>query len=314
MPQLYSNEGSALLQSDLNPSDTTTTLAPGEGDRFPLPDASDPDSFAIVTIEDNNGFYEIAKLTERSGDILTLERAQEDTSALGFTALVSRIETRLTSGTLSNFVQQSQKFELRGTDVEVDNIKLWHNTDPSTYQYFRLQYTDVFTAPTMLLTPPAGVNGTSVAIGVINDEGGQDTLRLGPVNDSVLSGKGAVSMPALNLRMIDSILFGETVTAIWASNGADAGKLTWKTSGGKASYSFAVRDQNDAEHFVGINESAHLTWRKTHNVEHPLLEANPDDFDYMQVSYERNPFNPSSGDWYWFRPSDYDLQRETAYV
>ena len=190
MPQLYSNEGSALLQSDLNPSDTTTTLAPGEGDRFPLPDASDPDSFAIVTIEDNNGFYEIAKLTERSGDILTLERAQEDTSALGFTALVSRIETRLTSGTLSNFVQQSQKFELRGTDVEVDNIKLWHNTDPSTYQYFRLQYTDVFTAPTMLLTPPAGVNGTSVAIGVINDEGGQDTLRLGPVNDSVLSGKG----------------------------------------------------------------------------------------------------------------------------
>ena len=104
MSQIYANNASSLLIADLLVADTTITLAPGEGDQFPLPDAGDDLSFTMCTLEDVGGNIEIVKMTERSGDILTIVRAQEDTAPAGF-GIGSRVECRLTAGSLANFKQ-----------------------------------------------------------------------------------------------------------------------------------------------------------------------------------------------------------------
>jgi hypothetical protein len=74
--QLFTNNASSVLVEDLLVAATSVNLGPGEGDQFPLPDSGDPTSYAILTLEDVNGNFEIVKLTERTGDLLTIERAQ----------------------------------------------------------------------------------------------------------------------------------------------------------------------------------------------------------------------------------------------
>src|SRR5210317_1867002 len=111
MSQLFTNNASALLISDLLVADTTITLAPGEGDQFPLPDSGDDESFAMLTLEDVGGNIEIVKMPERSGDILTIIRGQESTIPSGF-ATGSRVEARLTAGSLDNFKQVADQYDL----------------------------------------------------------------------------------------------------------------------------------------------------------------------------------------------------------
>ena len=60
MSQLFTNNGSSLLVEDLLVADTTVNLAPGEGDQFPLPDPGDDDSFAMLTLEDVGGNFEVS--------------------------------------------------------------------------------------------------------------------------------------------------------------------------------------------------------------------------------------------------------------
>jgi len=161
MAQLFANNASALLVEDLLVSDTTVNLAPGDGNRFPLPDAGDPTSFAMLTLEDVNGNIEIVQMTERSGDILTIVRGQETTTPAGF-GIGSRIEARLTAGSLDNFKQVADQYELRGDIIDTDGLRVWHQTDPSTYQFFRVRYyTNFLGVPAFEIEGPPGIDGVS---------------------------------------------------------------------------------------------------------------------------------------------------------
>lgn len=95
MTCLVANNAYGTLVVSLDAADLTITLSEGEGSRFPSP-VTDGEYF-LVTVFDLQGQMEICKCTARDGDVFTVVRAQEGTTALSF-AVGARVEHRFTAG------------------------------------------------------------------------------------------------------------------------------------------------------------------------------------------------------------------------
>lgn len=108
---VFKNGASSTLASSIVAADVTLTVQPGEGALFPTISAGQQ---AIVTLEDVAGNKEIVHATARSGDVLTVIRAQEGTSAADF-ASGSRVELRVTAGLLNSLLQKNGGDVLAGT-------------------------------------------------------------------------------------------------------------------------------------------------------------------------------------------------------
>lgn len=103
--QLFSNNASTTLGSDITISDTYIPLATGAGSKFTSP--STPD-FELITITQGSNI-EVIKVLSKSGDAFnSVVRAQEGTSAYAFTT-GAKIEGRVTKGTFDSFVQKDIK-------------------------------------------------------------------------------------------------------------------------------------------------------------------------------------------------------------
>lgn len=179
MPQLYTNNASAFVANTIAAGDTDTTLNPGDGDRFPAPDGGDANSFSILTIEDITGNFEIVKLTDRIGDILYFERGVEGTTPIAFNP-GDRIELRFTAGSLDNFVQVADKQELRGDFIDTDGVRIWHEQDPSTYQFIAIRYytLDIFGIPVIRIEPAAGITGVRLMAGIVGSDGAERSVQI----------------------------------------------------------------------------------------------------------------------------------------
>jgi len=101
MPVLFTNNASATIASSITPSATSIVVSTGQGVEFPTLTGSD---YFIATLTDSSNNLEIVKVTARSGDTLTVVRAQEGTTARTYTA-GSLIELRITATVLSSFIQ-----------------------------------------------------------------------------------------------------------------------------------------------------------------------------------------------------------------
>lgn len=115
---LFTNNASTLLASGITNASTVLAVTPTTGTSFPLPGAN---QIAVVTVEDVSGNIEIMWCTGRSGDNLTVTRAQEGTAALAFSS-GSRVELRVTAGSngstaggLTNFLQKNGGDTMAGT-------------------------------------------------------------------------------------------------------------------------------------------------------------------------------------------------------
>jgi microcystin-dependent protein len=97
------NNAVSRLSGNITNSETTISLVPGEGARFPTVIA--PDWFPL-TLVNTSGGMEIVKATARSGDVITVERAQENTTALPFNA-GDRVELRVTAGVFQTFTDET---------------------------------------------------------------------------------------------------------------------------------------------------------------------------------------------------------------
>lgn len=95
--RLFKNNAASLLDGNITDSATSLEVTNLEGSKFPVSPTS-PDYF-MLTLEDDSGNIEIAKCTARSGDVMTIVRAQEGTMARAFTT-GDKVELRLTAGTL----------------------------------------------------------------------------------------------------------------------------------------------------------------------------------------------------------------------
>lgn len=108
---LFADNASSLLASAILSTDTTLTVTATQGSLFPTPGAS---QIAKITLEDTGGNIEIVHCTGRTGDTMTIVRAQEGTSASAF-ASGSRVEQRCTAGMLQAFLQKNGGDTLSGT-------------------------------------------------------------------------------------------------------------------------------------------------------------------------------------------------------
>lgn len=109
MTQVFKNNAYASLAAELSAVGTLATLAAGQGARFPSPTGGDF-FLATLILLDGNGAetaWEIVKCTARATDGLTIERAQEGTTARIW-PVGSRIELRTTAGTLDSFTDTAQ--------------------------------------------------------------------------------------------------------------------------------------------------------------------------------------------------------------
>lgn len=105
MTQLFANNAYGSLGATLSNSATSLTLASGQGARFPAPTAGDYFLLTLVGL-DSNGLentWEVVKVTGRTTDALTIERAQESTTAVTWAA-GTRVELRATAGTFYKFL------------------------------------------------------------------------------------------------------------------------------------------------------------------------------------------------------------------
>jgi len=101
MAVLFTNNAATTLASSISSSATSITVASSTGNIFPSPTGSD---YFLVTLQGVSGTpIEIVKCTARSGDVLTVVRAQESTTASAFTG-GDKVELRITAGEMTNLV------------------------------------------------------------------------------------------------------------------------------------------------------------------------------------------------------------------
>lgn len=101
---VFTNNASALLAASISAIDTVVQVAAGYGVNFPAP--TTPEVF-YATLEDNAGNIEVVKCTSRTGDNLTVVRAQDGTTAQAFTLTTTRVELRVNKIVLEEFLQKN---------------------------------------------------------------------------------------------------------------------------------------------------------------------------------------------------------------
>jgi len=100
----FSNNAESTLDVAISAVDVGMSVAYGDGSLFPAAGSGD---YYYATIEATNGAYEIVKVTARSGDAMTIVRAQEGTTALAFAA-GARVDLRPTNqGLLDKFLEDN---------------------------------------------------------------------------------------------------------------------------------------------------------------------------------------------------------------
>lgn len=102
MPVVIKNNAFGFLQQAISNSDTSIVLQSGFGANFPTLSAEE---YFYATISTLTGASEIVRVDGRSGDTLTVARAEESTSALSFPA-GSRIELRVTAGSIRDLIEE----------------------------------------------------------------------------------------------------------------------------------------------------------------------------------------------------------------
>lgn len=100
MTQLFANNIATTLNGAILAGDTSITVS--DGSAMPSPTGGDYFLLTLIGLDGNGNenAWEIVKVTARTGNDLTVVRAQEGTSAVGW-ADATRCELRLTAGSLS---------------------------------------------------------------------------------------------------------------------------------------------------------------------------------------------------------------------
>jgi len=113
------NNAVSRLAASVSNSDITFALSPGSGALFPSLSAGD---WFPLTLTDAAGNQEITKVTARSSDTLTVERAQEGTAARAFGAN-TRVEFRMTKAAYEEFQTAiANRLPLSGGQINGDLI------------------------------------------------------------------------------------------------------------------------------------------------------------------------------------------------
>lgn len=122
------NNGIGRLAANVAIGDTTISLTPGDGAKFPV--LGDGDWCPATIVRASDGAYEIVKVTARSSDTLTIERAKESTSAKAFVA-GDRVELRQTAQIIIDNLTENATHAAtsKATPVDADELPLVDSAD-----------------------------------------------------------------------------------------------------------------------------------------------------------------------------------------
>ena len=177
------NNTDSTLRTAIDDTTTTIVVASGHGARFPALTGA---QYFFATLEDSSGNYEIVKVTARSTDTLTVERAAESTTARAFAA-GSTIEMRVTAQGIFDAASDAAA-ALALTDFGV------------TATSAELNILDGATVTTGELNSIAGLTATSAELNILDGA----TVTVSEIN--ILDG---VTATTAELNILD----GVTVTA-----------------------------------------------------------------------------------------------------
>lgn len=125
---VFTNNASSLLAASIDDNDLTVQVDSGDGALFPDPGAG---QFFKIALVNALGDLEICHCTARAGDLLTVVRAQEGTSAQAWTNGSTRVELRLTANTMERMLQKSgdtMTGNLLMDDNEIQDARLTGDT------------------------------------------------------------------------------------------------------------------------------------------------------------------------------------------
>ncbi len=211
----FSNNASSLLAISIGNSDTVIQVASGEGTLFP---STGGGVTFVVALEDPLGDIEYCLCTSRSGDLLTVTRGQEGTSAQSWTASQTRVELRLTTAILDALLQEEEgdaRYPRLSENNTLTGVQRISATSPTIQLYDtdadangRLWQVDVFGgnlrvtarnddgsgATTPLLISRSGTTITSAAFTVTNfTVNGSEVVRANSLLSTLLTLDGSGS-------------------------------------------------------------------------------------------------------------------------
>lgn len=125
MPNLFRNNAASTLAVQAQLSDTSLQVATGTGNRFPTLASGE---FFYATVQAGVD-YEIVKCTARAGDILTVDRAQDGTTARLW-SVGTPIDMRIPRITLENFLQKNEVALLAAGTAAAPSVSF--SGDPDT--------------------------------------------------------------------------------------------------------------------------------------------------------------------------------------
>lgn len=159
MAQLLVNNAATTLAAAALAGDATLTVA--DGSHFPTPTAGD---FFLVTLANATPetLWEICKCTSRSGNVLTVTRAQEGTTALGW-GIGSKCEARFTANTV---ITDSNIYALESAaSAQPTNQKAINDRRLSSFTFMTAAQRADVQAGTMLLDVTAPLQAAINACG-----------------------------------------------------------------------------------------------------------------------------------------------------
>ena len=222
MAQLYANNISATLNGAINNS--VTTIAVHDGSILPSPTGGDFFLLTLIGFDENmqENAWEIIKVTARSGNTLTVVRAQEGTPAASWSS-GTPIELRVTAGTMEDLHLDIPEF----TD-SVSRSYSWRavtNSAGASGSYYKIA---TVTTPSSVrgmihLTGASGYGDGSpaTAAGCViyitaGNEAGSDHLNVQAFTDSTSI------LPITEAYLVD-FGDGEAYTEIWVKLGSFSG-------------------------------------------------------------------------------------------
>jgi hypothetical protein len=213
MTILFANNASSVLAHDISQSASSIEVSAGDGTLFPLPQAGE---YFLCTLANELNQVEIVKATARDGDILTVMRGQESSTARAY-ATGDRIELRLTSATLGNFLQlgdldAAKASTIKNVDFVSASPDIANHGDPQEQGSLARAVEQAGEAPTLIELPGNHVYALNTSLTIPANVG----LRFQPGAVIELS-------PATTLTMYGEIFAGRQ--RIFSGEGLVRGNL-----------------------------------------------------------------------------------------
>ena len=161
----FANNAYATLATSATSGDINVTVTSGQGARFPTLAGGD---YFFLTLIDSSNNLEICKCTARAGDVLTITRAQEGTTARSYSA-GDRAELRITAAGIEDATTIASG-AITATELNVSG-------NGSTGQYLESDGDGSFSWTNVSVTPTAVSDQSNTSTGYFDFPAGTTAQR-----------------------------------------------------------------------------------------------------------------------------------------